>query len=75
MLSRDGDQGAKPRYLLPATRAAFERPDVQADPIYNQLQGYVGGADGYPNEGVPAEKQSGVLRGLVANALGIKRND
>ncbi|WP_437687867.1 extracellular solute-binding protein [Sorangium sp. So ce176] len=75
LLSRDGGQDAKPRYLLPATRAAFERPDVQADPIYNQLQGYVGGADGYPNQGVPAAKQSGVLRGLVANALGIKRND
>lgn len=75
LLSRDGDQDAKPRYLLPATQAAFERPDVQADPIYNQLQGYVGGADAYPNEGVPAAKQSGVLRGLVANALGIKKGD
>ncbi|WP_437813772.1 extracellular solute-binding protein [Sorangium sp. So ce1078] len=73
LLSRDGDQHAKPRYLLPATQAAFERPDVQADPIYSQLQRYVDGADAYPNEGVPAAKQSGVLRRLVANALGIEK--
>lgn len=43
---------AKPRYLLPATRSAFQIPSVAADPFYAVLAEIVAGGGSFPTSGL-----------------------
>jgi thiamine pyridinylase len=71
LMSRDAGLGATPRYLLPSTSSAFAYGAVAADPLYQQLAREIEGGVSFPNDGVPAARESGAIRAQLRQALGI----
>jgi thiamine pyridinylase len=57
LMSEDAP-GAPPRYLLPAREDAYEEPALQKDPFYPALKTSMQGAVPYPNDGIPAAKDT-----------------
>jgi thiamine pyridinylase len=54
----DGGSDAIPRYLIPATKSAWETSRVKADPYYLAIQVVIREAQAYPNVGVEPIRRS-----------------
>lgn len=63
MLSKDASPAAKPRYLLPASKAAFRLPSIAADPLYATLGRAIANGGSFPNRGLAR------VRGAMKNEL------
>lgn len=63
--------GGVPRYLLPSTSSSFSYGQVRSDRLYDQLEREVRRARAYPNTGVPAARDLGVIRQQLRAAMGL----
>jgi thiamine pyridinylase len=62
---------AVPRYLIPATKTAFELPQVASDSLFAQMRRALPGAVAMPNAGLPGRRlkmQADLLRVLTSSA-------
>lgn len=50
--------GVPPRYLIPATRSAFEIPEVKSDRLYAMIRPAIESAVPIPNEGLEARRKA-----------------
>jgi thiamine pyridinylase len=52
VMAQDAGAGTVPRYLMPATLSAYERPLLRADPYYPEIYSATREAIPYPNRGM-----------------------
>lgn len=57
LMSQDAGKKAIPRYVIPATLSAFQRPKVKQDPYYNSIKTEIKNALPYPNSGFPTIRE------------------
>ncbi|MFP2895509.1 hypothetical protein [Corallococcus sp. 4LFB] len=65
--SEDGPEGTRPRYLLQANRAFYQREPARSDPMYQQYEAILSGARPYPNQHFPENRKA--LQGALLEAL------
>ena len=69
LMGHDMEPPAVPRYLLPATKSAFDVGDVGKDTFYKRFKQEAEIAGPYPNRGVPEARQQGKIRKEMLKAL------
>jgi thiamine pyridinylase len=71
-IHQSADLGAKaaPRYLLPATRSAYEHPALARDPIIGQVRPLVGRGTFFPRFRLPGARKQ--MEAAVNRAIGAK---